>query len=86
VTPQLLVDQLLNRSNHSLAYHLCEHLNMDSQKVLIHWATLKLSSSETNEKIAESMKSNFKGKSISYSYLAELALELKKKEVAILVY
>jgi hypothetical protein len=59
---------------------------MDTQKVLIHWATLKLSSSETNEKIAESMKSNFKGKSISYSYLAELALEMKRKEVAILVF
>eukprot|EP01080_Neovahlkampfia_damariscottae_P011748 gene11748-5086_t len=85
LTPEVIIDKLLNRSQHGLAYQICEYLKRDSQKVLIHWASRKLNSKETDEQIVESITSNFKGKSISFSYLAIVAFQKKRKELSILL-
>lgn len=37
-----LIDRLINRYHHLLAYRICDYLGMKKDKVLVHWACTKV--------------------------------------------
>jgi hypothetical protein len=42
LTPELVINRLLGRNLHSLAFKICSYLGISSVSVLVHWATRKV--------------------------------------------
>ncbi len=42
IGPHVLIDRLVNRHQHLLAWRICEYLKLKSDKVLVHWACSKV--------------------------------------------
>ena len=93
LTPQLLVERLLGRRLHALAYSMCDYLGLNSDPVLIHWASTKVrlaarepETDESNrilvQQITEKLASN---PVISYSDIARTALSIKRPKLATLL-
>ncbi|CCG84590.1 protein of unknown function [Taphrina deformans PYCC 5710] len=75
ITPEGLVDRLLQRKHHYLASRICEYLGISSDHVYVHWACLKLQNSDeeattTCEAIVSKLGSK---KQISYEKIARTA-------------
>ncbi|OAD74766.1 hypothetical protein PHYBLDRAFT_124139 [Phycomyces blakesleeanus NRRL 1555(-)] len=49
LTPEALVDRLVQRNHHLLAYRIAEYLHVRTDKVLIHWACAKIKSSSDDD-------------------------------------
>lgn len=93
LTPQLLVERLLGRRLHALAYSICDYLGLNSDPVLVHWACTKvrLSASEPEsdagnrllvKQVVERLGIN---PVISYSDIARTALAIKRPKLATLL-
>lgn len=93
LTPQLLVERLLGRRMHALAYSMCDYLGLNGDTVLIHWASTKVrlyarepESDDMNrllvQQITERLSSN---PVISYSDIARTALAIKRPKLATLL-
>jgi hypothetical protein len=93
LTPQLLVERLLGRRLHALAYSICDYLGLNSDPVLVHWACTKVRLSarepETEEgnrllvhQITDRLACN---PVISYSDIARTALAIKRPRLATLL-
>ena len=93
LTPQLLVERLLGRRLHALAYSICDYLGLNSDPVLVHWACTKVrlaatepESDEGNrllvQQIAERLAVN---PVITYSDIARTALAIKRPKLATLL-
>ncbi|SPQ96870.1 unnamed protein product (mitochondrion) [Plasmodiophora brassicae] len=48
LTPSVLIDRLLQRNQHVLCLKICEALNLDSKRVLLHWAIAKVNQSRSD--------------------------------------
>lgn len=85
LTPQVLVDRLAYRGLHFLALKICEYLNLDVQKLVLHAASLKLSSESSDNQIIESIQKRFRNMKtkISYGQLSSIAYQKGKRSLAI---
>lgn len=93
LTPHLLVERLLGRRLHALAYSVCDYLGLNSDPVLVHWACTKVrlyaSEAESDEgnralvqQITERLAVN---PVITYSDIARTALAIKRPKLATLL-
>ncbi|KAJ3129946.1 hypothetical protein HK098_007212 [Nowakowskiella sp. JEL0407] len=49
LTPEVLINRLVNRHHHLLALRVCEYLGINKDRVLIHWACAKIKRSVDDE-------------------------------------
>ncbi|KAG0225975.1 hypothetical protein BGW42_003963 [Actinomortierella wolfii] len=49
LTPEALIDRLINRHQYLLAIRICEYLKMRTDRILIHWACAKIKNSTDDE-------------------------------------
>lgn len=86
LTIEVLVDRLINRSQHLLALRVCEYMDLTPDKVLVHWACKKVESAEPDEVIRDKIVDKLTNySSISYSDIANSAFKNGKKNLAIMV-
>lgn len=50
LTPSVLIDRLINRHQHFLAFKMCKHLKVRPNRVLIHWASCVVRRGRGDEK------------------------------------
>lgn len=87
ISPEGIVDRLLQRKHHYLASRICEYLRLPSDRVYVHWACLKLQSSEEDAKTTCNAIVSKLGarKQISYEKIARTAFADGRVELAILL-
>jgi hypothetical protein len=84
LTQEVLVDRLVNRFHHLLAFKVCEYLELKPENVLVHWACAKVRSDEPDKAILGSIKSKLQqSESASYAVVASTAYRVGKKQLAL---
>ena len=87
LSPKVLVDRLVNRHHHVIAYEICKYLDLEKEKVLIHWACTKVRSNqqdEDREEILQSIVSKLRRcKTVSYVEVAATAYKSGKVDLAL---
>lgn len=86
LTPSILIDRLINRHEHLIAYRICEYLQMKPSKVLEHWACAKLNSLEDQGLLFDTIQSKLEKCDVSYAIVAAAAFKAGKKELALNVF
>ncbi|CAG8569116.1 1317_t:CDS:10 [Ambispora gerdemannii] len=86
LTPDVLIDRLINRHHHLLALRICEYLKMRSDRVLIHWACAKIKKSKDDEEticrmIVDKLTNNNKP-GLSYAEIAKTAHKVGQPKLA----
>lgn len=84
LTPRVVIDRLLNRHQHLLAFFICDFLKMKQDQVLVHWASSKVKKLEEDDKsvldaIVEKLKSI---PGISYAEIASTAYKYGRSKLA----
>ncbi|CAG8453383.1 779_t:CDS:10 [Ambispora leptoticha] len=84
LTPDVLIDRLINRHHHLLALRICEYLKMRSDRVLIHWACAKIKKSKDDEEtICRMIVDQLANKpGLSYAEIAKTAHEVGQPKLA----
>ncbi|KAA6418805.1 MAG: vacuolar sorting-associated 16 protein [Trebouxia sp. A1-2] len=88
LTPAVLVSRLINARHHLLALRIAEMLNMDTDKVLVHWACQKISASlqQPDDQLKDTLTSKLqKYRGIRYSLIAGHAESVGRKGLATLL-
>ena len=93
LTPQLLVERLLGRRLHALAFSICDYLGLNSDPVLVHWACTKVrlaatepESEEGNRHLVQQITERLAvNPVITYSDIARTALAIKRPKLATLL-
>ncbi|KAL3162570.1 hypothetical protein ABBQ38_008623 [Trebouxia sp. C0009 RCD-2024] len=88
LTPSVLVSRLINGRRHLLALRIAEMLNMDTDKVLVHWACQKISASlqQGDEEVQEVVRGKLQRyRGIRYSLIASHAESVGRKRLATLL-
>eukprot|EP00760_Papus_ankaliazontas_P021954 PhM_4_TR18771/c0_g1_i1/m.58888/K20180/VPS16; vacuolar protein sorting-associated protein 16 len=85
---QVLIDRLVNRRLHYLAYKICTYLNRKVDKVLVHWACLKVSTS--GRMCDDDVRSQIVGKlqqcpGVSFAKVASTAYKVGRTNLAIML-
>lgn len=81
---EVLIDRLVNRFHHLLAFRICEYLELKPENVLVHWACAKVRSEELDKSILESIKSKLQQcEGASYTLVASTAYRVGKKQLAL---
>lgn len=81
---EVLIDRLVNRFHHLLAFRVCEYLELKPENVLVHWACAKVRSEEPDKAILESIKSKLQQcEGASYTHVASTAYRVGKKQLAL---
>lgn len=84
LTPRVVIDRLLNRHQHLLAYSICDFLKIKPDQVLVHWAASKVKKLEENDQmvldaIVEKLKPI---PGISYAEIASTAYKYGRSKLA----
>eukprot|EP01125_Pyxidicula_operculata_P003183 TRINITY_DN1353_c0_g1_i1.p1 TRINITY_DN1353_c0_g1~~TRINITY_DN1353_c0_g1_i1.p1 ORF type:complete len:840 (-),score=158.36 TRINITY_DN1353_c0_g1_i1:45-2564(-) len=83
LSPQLLIDRLISRDLHMLAFEICSYLDLNTDKVLIHWARRKVRSKARDEDIANSIVLRLKKcPGVSFASIAYEAVKADRFELA----
>ncbi|KAI8822509.1 Vps16, N-terminal region-domain-containing protein [Fimicolochytrium jonesii] len=85
ITPSVLVDRLVMRHHHLLAFRICDYLTLSHDRVLIHWACTKIKVSVDDEDtlcrlIVEKLGGRESG--ISYTEVAKVAYDSGQRKLA----
>ncbi|KAG0320863.1 hypothetical protein BGZ99_004280 [Dissophora globulifera] len=84
LTPEALVDRLINRHQYLLAIRICEYLKMRTDRILIHWACSKIKKSNDDEdticRMVVEKLANKPG--LSYSEIAKTAHRAGQSKLA----
>jgi hypothetical protein len=87
LSPDKLIDRLLARLEHLLAYRLSQYLNLDVSRVLLHWACVKvkstLSSQWSEQDLFEQIVDKLQNYPVPYSKIAATALRQGKRSLAL---
>ncbi|KAA8914859.1 Vps16, N-terminal region-domain-containing protein [Sphaerosporella brunnea] len=77
LTPEKLIQRLVNRQQHLLALRVSEHLRLPTDRIYIHWACMKVrQSSDDEDSICRMVVSKLMGKrGISFEEIARTAYE-----------
>jgi hypothetical protein len=79
----LLIDRLLARHHHLLAFKICDYLHLPSDRVLIHWAIAKVHASSNDEQTAKDIVKKLKSHiGISFAEIASAAHRKNKTALA----
>ena len=84
LTPERLIQRLLNRKEHLLALKISEHLNLPMDRIYVHWARQKVRSStgEEDDICAEIVKRLEGKRGISFEEIAQAAYEEGRGKLA----
>ncbi|CAG8571415.1 7902_t:CDS:10, partial [Paraglomus occultum] len=84
MSPEVLIDRLINRHHHLLALRICEYLKMRTDRVLIHWACAKITkSTDDEETICLMIVDKLANKpGLSYAEIAKTAYEVGQPKLA----
>ncbi|RKO83180.1 Vps16, N-terminal region-domain-containing protein, partial [Blyttiomyces helicus] len=86
LTPEVLVNRLINRHHHLLALRICDYLGMNRDRVLIHWACAKINagSAEDEESLCRLIVDKLGGDKagISYTEVAKAAFGAGRVKLA----
>eukprot|EP01113_Clastostelium_recurvatum_P007331 TRINITY_DN1340_c0_g1_i1.p1 TRINITY_DN1340_c0_g1~~TRINITY_DN1340_c0_g1_i1.p1 ORF type:complete len:828 (-),score=182.11 TRINITY_DN1340_c0_g1_i1:129-2612(-) len=84
LTPQILVDRLVNRHQHLLAWRICDYLELKADKVMVHWASTKVKQSDTDDReIAQMIVQKLeKVSGVSYAEIASAAYKFGRPKLA----
>ncbi|RHZ79068.1 hypothetical protein Glove_152g21 [Diversispora epigaea] len=84
LTPDVLIDRLINRHHHLLALRVCEYLKMRTDRVLIHWACEKIKkSTDDEETICRMIVDKLANKpGLSYAEIAKTAYNVGQPKLA----
>ncbi|KAG2191805.1 hypothetical protein INT46_001161 [Mucor plumbeus] len=84
LSPDVLIDRLINRNNHLLAIRIAEYLKLRTDKILIHWACEKIkSSTEDEEAICRTIVNKLAKKpGLSYAEIAKTAHDAGQTRLA----
>ncbi|CAG8500529.1 11622_t:CDS:10 [Diversispora eburnea] len=84
LTPDVLIDRLINRHHHLLALRVCEYLKMRTDRVLIHWACEKIKkSTDDEETICRLIVDKLANKpGLSYAEIAKTAYNVGQPKLA----
>ena len=84
LTPKVLIDRLVNRMQHLVAYRICTYLKIKPNNVLVHWACSKVLSNEDDHVILDSIdKKLSECEGVPFSTVASTAYSVGKKNLAI---
>ncbi|KAI8809803.1 Vps16, N-terminal region-domain-containing protein [Cladochytrium replicatum] len=84
LTPDILVNRLVNRHHHLLALRLCEYLQIKKDRVMIHWACAKIKKAVEDEEtlsrlIVEKLGTD---RGVSYAEVAKTAFQSGQSKLA----
>eukprot|EP01087_Luapelamoeba_hula_P005833 TRINITY_DN1587_c0_g2_i2.p1 TRINITY_DN1587_c0_g2~~TRINITY_DN1587_c0_g2_i2.p1 ORF type:complete len:935 (-),score=149.40 TRINITY_DN1587_c0_g2_i2:178-2655(-) len=84
LTARRLVDRLINRHHHLLAWNICGYLKMKRDNILVHWACCKVQSNlESEREVLSSIVSKLQAlPAVSYAEIASTAFRAGKPELA----
>ncbi|XP_078439056.1 vacuoleless1 (VCL1) isoform X2 [Wolffia australiana] len=85
LTPSVLIGRLINAHRHLLALRISEHLNMNSDVVIMHWACAKITSSSAvnDADLLDTLLDKLKlSKVISYAAVAAHADSIGRRKLA----
>ena len=81
--PQALIDRLVNRRQHLLAWRICDHLKIKGDTVLVHWASAKVKTPvDDNEVGAQIINKLENVAGVSYSSIASAAYKAGRPRLA----
>ncbi|KAL9655445.1 hypothetical protein ABK040_016858 [Willaertia magna] len=84
LTPAVIIDRLINRMQHLLAYRICNYLKIKPNNVLVHWACSKILSNEDDNIILDSVDTKLNEcEGVPFSIVASTAYSVGKKNLAI---
>jgi hypothetical protein len=82
-TPSVLIDRLMDRHHHLLAFRICEYLKMKSERVLVHWACMKVKTTASDADISDLIVRKLENvPGISYAEIASTAYRTGRRELA----
>lgn len=84
LTPERLIQRLINRNEYLLALKISEYLRLPTDRIYVHWACQKVRvSSETEDVICRTIVSRLKGKrGISFEEIARVAHDEGRSRLA----
>ncbi len=88
LTPDGLIDRLLMRQQHLVAFKISEYLNLPTDSIYIHWACCKIRhpKTETDESLAKIISEKLsKNRGISYETIAKTAYQEGRARLATLL-
>jgi hypothetical protein len=87
LTPEKLIERLINRQEHLLALRISEYLRLPMDKIYIHWACLKVRlSAEDEDAICRLIVTKLSGKrGIAFDEIAKAAYNEGRGRLATLV-
>jgi len=81
--PDALIERLVNRHLHALAYAIADFLKLKRDKILIHWACRKVRTEAPEEEILEQVVSKLvRVPGVSYADVASAAFSARRTELA----
>jgi len=80
----VLINRLINRHLHLLAFRIAEYLDINTEKILVHWACAKVKKADLDDKavcyqIVEKL-GNHPG--VSFAEVAKTAFKMGRPELA----
>eukprot|EP01124_Arcella_intermedia_P027900 TRINITY_DN5562_c0_g1_i1.p1 TRINITY_DN5562_c0_g1~~TRINITY_DN5562_c0_g1_i1.p1 ORF type:complete len:839 (+),score=197.97 TRINITY_DN5562_c0_g1_i1:291-2519(+) len=89
LTPQVLIDRLIYRSQYVLAHEICQYLGLRTDKVLLRWAKKRVSTfcvGESDEDIAKSIKNRLKNaEGVSFASISLEAYRIGREDLAVML-
>jgi len=84
LTGEVLIDRLINRHQHLLAFRIAEYLHMKNDRVLVHWACAKVKKADLDDRIVcqQIVEKLGNQKGISYAEVAKTAYKVGRPELA----
>lgn len=87
LTPDRIIERLINRHKHMLATEVSQFLDLKTERVLLHWAIAKIHSSMSGQVIVQHIieKLATTSTSLSFAAVANEAYRAGREDAAILV-
>ncbi len=83
LTPKKLIERLMNRHHHLLAWHICGYLKLKRDAVLVHWACLKVRSEGSDREILSTIIPKLQAvPAISFAEIAATAFRYNRTDLA----
>eukprot|EP01112_Ceratiomyxa_fruticulosa_P007909 TRINITY_DN2060_c0_g1_i1.p1 TRINITY_DN2060_c0_g1~~TRINITY_DN2060_c0_g1_i1.p1 ORF type:complete len:827 (+),score=180.52 TRINITY_DN2060_c0_g1_i1:187-2667(+) len=83
LTPEVLIECLINRHQHLLAWKICEYLKIKGDKVMVHWACTKVKTSADDSEITNLIVQKLeKVPGVSYAEIASAAYKFGRPRLA----
>ena len=84
LSPEVLIDRLINRHQHLLAFRVSEYLGMKPDRILVHWACSKVKKADHDDRMVcqQIVAKLGSQKGISYAEVAKTAYKVGRPELA----